>query len=106
MNASMHQTVVRSERLCSKLDERECKSKMATSAASLGEGVAMILKISMSREIETWEQRKFDLEMKELEYDGDTQHWQRALIRKRIAELDEKIKDKKRQCRGLDESSA
>ena len=63
---------------------------MATIVAALVEGVVTILKITSSREIEYWKQQKFDLEIKNLDFDGENHERQKSLIGRRINELDEK----------------
>ena len=77
---------------------------MVASVASLGDGVIMTSKTSLSREIEVWEQQKFDLEMRNLEFDEATQDRQSILIGRRTIELEYEIKYGKRQCNSVDRS--
>ena len=95
MITSMCQSVTRFERTHSNIDDREHKNKISDSTASLGAKVVVMSKIISSREIEAWEHKKFDLEMKTLNFNGFIHDMKRSLIGRSINELDEKIKDGK-----------
>ena len=104
MSASIHQSVTRSERIHSKNYNREYKTKMIASVASFGYGVDVMSKITLSIEYDSWEQQKFDLEMKTIELDGVIHNRQHSLKGRRFNELDEKNRDGKLQCNGVNRS--
>ena len=53
---------------------------MAASTASAGDGVVVTPKMALSREIEVWDQEKFDLEARNLELDKVAHDRQRIFI--------------------------
>ena len=76
----------------------ELKANLSSKLELIGDGVNSLAEITREREIEVWQEKKFDLEMRLIDTDDERRI---ELINERIDSLDEKIQEKKRPRFGL-----